>query len=192
MSQEVVAFRTGQLFPNPSRPLALHLASSSGALRHGSPACVGGALAGTPLLEPLSRWLRALQVPAQSPTPSLGALWKWGGFCACNCPATTSTSGQLRFCLSKSRAHPTGREEWAPVTESRPAAGGRWGAGRRCLQSGGNSSSGTGTNTELSLQKGFCVSAQPHRVLGRRYELLKALGFPIGLRGDKRVSAVCN
>lgn len=79
-----------------------------------------------------------------------------------------------------------------PCHRSRPAAGGRWGAGRRCLQSGGNSSSGTGTNTELSLQKGFCVSAQPHRVLGLRYELLKALGFPIGLRGDKRVSAVCN
>lgn len=36
MSEEVVAFRTGQLFPSPSRPLALHLASSSGALRHGS------------------------------------------------------------------------------------------------------------------------------------------------------------
>lgn len=37
-------------------------------------------------------------------------------------------------------------------------------------------------------------SVSPHKraVLGHRYELLKALGFPIGWRGDKRVSAVCN
>lgn len=192
MSQEVVVFGTGQLFPNPSSPLALHLASSSGALRHGSPACVGGALAGTPLLEPLSRWLRALQVPAQSPTPGLGALWKWGGFCACNCPATISTSGQLRFCLSKSRACPAGREGWAPVKESRPAAGGRRGQGGGASRAVATAAPAPAQTPSFPLQKGFCVSAQPHRVLGRRYELLKALGFPIGLRGDKRVSAVCN
>lgn len=53
-----VAFRTGQLISSPSRPLALHLASPVAHSAARSPACVGGALAGTPLPEPLSRWLR--------------------------------------------------------------------------------------------------------------------------------------
>lgn len=59
----------GSSSPSPSRPLALHLASSSGALRHGSSACVGGALAGTPLPEPLSRWLRGTAGAGLVPTP---------------------------------------------------------------------------------------------------------------------------
>lgn len=53
-----VAFRTGQFILSPSRPLALHLASPVAHSDARSPACVGGALAGTPLPEPLSRWLR--------------------------------------------------------------------------------------------------------------------------------------
>lgn len=53
-----VAFRTGQPILSPSRPLALHLASPVVHSAARSPACVGGALAGTPLPEPLSRWLR--------------------------------------------------------------------------------------------------------------------------------------
>lgn len=105
----------------------------------------------------------ALQVPAWSPPRDLGALWKWGGFCGCNCPAAPSTSGQLRFNLGKSRVHPAGGEGWAPVTEPRPAAGGRGEQGAMLPERWQEQPPAPAQTQSFPLQKraGFCVSAQP-------------------------------
>lgn len=168
-----VAFRTGQFILSPSRPLALHLASPVAHSAARSPACVGGALAGTPLPEPLSRWLRG--------TAGAGLVLPPGASESCESGEdSTGAAVQLQHpplgsCgLAWAKVEPILlAERDAPVLQChgrRPGVGMGVEVEQQCFQSGGKSSLGTCTVAWLSLQKGagFCVSAQPLRVLGCR------------------------
>lgn len=166
-----VAFRTRQLISSPSRPLALHLASPVAHSAARAPACVGGALAGTPLPEPLSRWLRGTAGAVRVLPPGASEPCRSGE----DSTGATVQQSLLGSCgLAWAKLEPNLlAERSASVSQClcpRPWMGMGVGVEQQCFQSGGKSGLGTCTFAWLSLQKGagFCVSAQPFRVLGCR------------------------
>lgn len=156
--ERCVAFRTGQLISSPSRPLALHLASPVAHSTARPPACVGGALAGTPLPEPLSRWLRG--------TAGAGRVLPPGAFEPCgsgedSTGATVQQPPLGSWGLAWAKVEPILlAERDAPVSQCLGRLPGM-GMGGGVEQQGFQSGVQLGHLHSFPLQKGagFCVSA---------------------------------